>query len=447
MNADKNSASTNACAKKKQRVESSYTKSLLGETTAVTPSPLAPQAFVARERNNDPEERVEKENRPSQLPRNAGANHLRGTKKCAWNQEKRTQKTLQQSAFRRQKDNPFSLYSFDPNDIESNLQATSFKSSEQETGSSRSIIPPNALSTLKLAPRVQRIPRTGFSSARKSAFGAGDNGRRRRTFPRARMPDQELLRMKAMEQQAYADATTGRFHPIQAPRHNGMRFGPRSEEQFDPEGNFPVGPVYQGVGGSGAQERSVQDSIFPNGYPTRDDYHNYGGHRVQARFVQDSIISGENSMRDDYHGFRGQSVDFYPNRGWGQGDGMSQTAFVSCQATSEPNYEQFRENGSHLYSGADPAFESTIAPQRDQERYDAVPWSQAAHYSNFQQQPQWMSGQGYSTRNVSQVDDMRLPHSFNSQVTHDPSPPNFVDTHGKGGFEEEEDALFRAAFL
>jgi hypothetical protein len=453
-NVDKNCAPANTGAKKKQRVRSSSAKSSLGATTAVTPSPLPPQASVpARDRNIVREQLVGKENRPSQLPTNAGAINLHGPQKSAWNQEKRTQKTLQQSAFRRKKDNPFSLYSYDPNDIESNLQATSSKSAEQENGSSASIIPPHALSSLKLAPGVQRIPRAGFSSARKSTFGAGvrrsgeGSGRRRRTFPGARMPDQELLRMKAMEQQAYADAAPGRFHPTQARRHNDMRFGPRSEEQFGPEGTFPPGLANRGYGGPGVQERFVQDSIFPNDHPMRDDYHNYGGPRVQECFVPDSIFPGGHPMRDDYHGCRGQSVDSYATSGWVEGDGMSQTAFASCQLTSEPNYEQFYGNGSHLYSGADTVFESAIGSQRDQGPYDAAPWIQAAHQANFQQEPQWMARQGYSTQTVSEEDHMRKPQYLHSQVTHDPSPPNFVNTQGEGGFEDEEDALFSAAFL
>jgi hypothetical protein len=225
--------------------------------------------------------------------------------------------------------------------------------------------------------------------------------------------------MKATEQQAYADAVSERFHPTQVPI-------------------FPAGPAYHNYGGIRAQERFAQDSIFPDGHPMRGDYHNYGGPRAEECFVHNNIFPGGHSMRDDYHSFRGQSIDSYPTSGWVEEDGMNQTAFASPpfmgHATSQPNDQQFHRDDSHL---------------RDQGCHDSIPWSQAgpyAHQPNFEHEQQLMPGRGYGTHAVSQDDHMRQPRYLNSQVSQNPSP-NFADPQSEGGFDDDEDALFRAAFL
>ena len=187
--------------------------------TAVTPSPLPSSAIATNgSRNTVSQQAVAP--RPKALSENAEVKRPSGPQQSSWKVEKRAQKTLQQSAFRREKNNLFSLYSYDPNDIESNLQATSSRTTEQrrrEDSSAESIIPPNALS----ASSRQTSARAVFFSGRKGAFrsggrkGAGRSGegrgRRRRTYPGPRMPHQDLLGMKATEQQAkaYADAALG----------------------------------------------------------------------------------------------------------------------------------------------------------------------------------------------------------------------------------------------
>ena len=199
-----------------------------GATMAVTPSPLPSSAMTSKAGNANlmGQQTVAQESRPAAFPGSVtGAKRLREPQNSSWKLEKRAQKTLQQSAFRRQKDNPFSLFSYDPNNAESNLQAMSSKSAEgrnQENDSSLSVIPPDALSASTIVSSAYPTSRAVFSSARKPPFGSGGRkavgrsrggkGNRRRIFPPP-IPDRDFLHMKAMELQAYEDATSASRPP------------------------------------------------------------------------------------------------------------------------------------------------------------------------------------------------------------------------------------------
>ena len=214
-----------------------------GAMTAVTPSPLPSSAMTSKVGNANliGQQTVAQESRPAAFSGSVtGAKRLREPQNSSWKLEKRAQKTLQQSAFRRQKDNPFSLFSYDPNNAESNLQAMSSKSAEgrnQENDSSLSVIPPDALSASAIASSAYPASRAVFSSTRKPPFGSGGRkavgrsrggkGNRRRIFPPP-IPDRDFLHMKAMELQAYEDATSS----SRAPRAFNNRFQDPQDPQY-----------------------------------------------------------------------------------------------------------------------------------------------------------------------------------------------------------------------
>lgn len=101
---------------KKQEPVASRPVKPLGATTAVSPSPLPSSAIATNgTRNTVRQQAAAPESHPEVLSGSAEVKLLRGgpqQTQSSWKVEKRAQKTLQQSAFRREKDNPFLLYSY-----------------------------------------------------------------------------------------------------------------------------------------------------------------------------------------------------------------------------------------------------------------------------------------------------------------------------------------------
>lgn len=426
--ADENRASANAMPKK-QRVGSTQ-NTLLGGMAVVTPSSFAQDVF-ARKSNTLAtvrEEPAEKENRPSLSPNNNGSKRLSGPQKYTWKQEKRSQRNFQQSAFRRKKDNPFALYSYDPNDIESTLDAlaTSSKSVAPESGT-MSIIPPHALSTLK------QTPRTGFSGGRNSLLrgsgrkcasrSANERGRRRRIFPGTgtRLPDLELLRIKAMEQQAYyADAADSGFHGTQGSR-------------VDPTAGHQNGDAFAGNG-----------NFADRNSKTTTDFHNFDGSHAHQYCTQDSIFPTFHPMRHGYHDAGRNSVSAYPYRvyptsQWIEPEVVRQPAFAPPPFRNESANTQ----PCHFPRG-NYAFEDPISSQQDPGHHDLACWSQPyecpqhSYGANVHRQPlqMMMPGPFYDTQHVTEENFV-----INAEK-------NGVEyTQGKRGIADEEDALFDAAFI
>ena len=116
---------------------------------------------------------------------------------ASWNQAKRKQQKSQQRAFARKKDNPFAFYQHDPNDAESHLDALS--SDNKGTGS---ILPTQELDAMRRKSVSYHRPR--ITDGRRAVTEQASQKRRRNFSPYGKVSNQELLRMKAAEQEAYS---------------------------------------------------------------------------------------------------------------------------------------------------------------------------------------------------------------------------------------------------
>ncbi len=123
-----------------------------------------------------------------------------------WKREKREHQKSQQTAFAKRTDNPFSLFRFDPNAIESNIEALS--SSTLGNTDSSGIIPPETLFTFHQATTANSGPRVASSKSVVKPTRTGYSGgpltrrvRRRREFISS-ATERDFLRMKADEADA-----------------------------------------------------------------------------------------------------------------------------------------------------------------------------------------------------------------------------------------------------
>jgi hypothetical protein len=124
---------------------------------------------------------------------------------ASWNQAKRKQQKSQQRAFARKKDNPFAFYQHDPNDAESHLDALS-----SDNKDATSIIPAQELDALRRKSVSHQRPR--IAPGRRAVTEQASQ-KRRRNFPAyGRVSNQELLRMKAAEQEAYSGISAERVY-------------------------------------------------------------------------------------------------------------------------------------------------------------------------------------------------------------------------------------------
>ena len=124
---------------------------------------------------------------------------------ASWNQAKRKQQKSQQRAFASKKDNPFAFYQHDPNDAESHLDALS-----SDNKGTSSIIPAQELDSLRRKSVSYQRPR--ITDGRRAVTEQASQKRRRNFSPYGRVSNQELLRMKAAEQEAYSGISAERVY-------------------------------------------------------------------------------------------------------------------------------------------------------------------------------------------------------------------------------------------
>lgn len=127
----------------------------------------------------------------------------------AWYQERKKQKSIQQTSFNSPKENPFSQYSFDPNKIEASLDAASSRSKKL---AEQSIFPypaENSGVTSSTKPRFRSTFRT-------------PNTRRKKTSTSTHVSSTGLLQQKAKElQQLHVQTPTAMNHA----RHRNANMG------------------------------------------------------------------------------------------------------------------------------------------------------------------------------------------------------------------------------
>ena len=127
-------------------------------------------------------------------------------KQESWPKEKKEQLAMQRSVFNHSRENPFSFFKFDPNNIESNLDSLSRKSSivrystEMGKGTNQFYISRGYRRTVHCNDQSLTVG----SSRTRGAINQFLSGKRKRALiSSVHLKDQELLRMKACEQEAY----------------------------------------------------------------------------------------------------------------------------------------------------------------------------------------------------------------------------------------------------
>ena len=148
--------------------------------------------------------------RQLQEKQNFSANKKSPRPDGSWKKQKREQKTMQKSAFRKDYENPFAKFQYDPNDAENNLDTITNENSSISANRG-SILPPDAFA--KARPR-QNVFQKGPTRMRSKR---GSPHTRRVGSNSQSIPSHMVLRMKAEEQLCYA----GGHSPMQDnPYHN-----------------------------------------------------------------------------------------------------------------------------------------------------------------------------------------------------------------------------------
>ncbi|KAL7539117.1 hypothetical protein ACHAXR_010579 [Thalassiosira sp. AJA248-18] len=133
----------------------------------------------------------------------------RNARSSSWFKEKKQQKSAQQTAFNSPKENPFSSYNFDPNNIENSLVSSSDRSKQEQS------IIPNDVSTSAFSTKNPRLGQAFRTPANRRKSSAASN----------RISSVGLLQQKAAElqQQHSQTATASRNYTNRGPiqmQHN-----------------------------------------------------------------------------------------------------------------------------------------------------------------------------------------------------------------------------------
>lgn len=132
----------------------------------------------------------------------------------SWQSQKKKQREFQQRAFGSPKENPFSKFKFDPNNVEKQLEMESKDTLERETATS-TIIPPTT-DTARFQSHALHVERrsrflsSGIGTMKTPAKSLNTkfigSARRRRVGTPYQCRHTDILRQKAAEQQAYASS-------------------------------------------------------------------------------------------------------------------------------------------------------------------------------------------------------------------------------------------------
>jgi hypothetical protein len=136
-----------------------------------------------------------------------------------WRQQKREQRTLQKSAFRKEGENPFSRFSYDPNDAESNLARTIENAAEKENEGN--ILPPDAFASVR-----QDRPRIAFKKEPTRLRGVP---RGKRGACTQSVSSHTLLRMKKDE---YVRVMPDRHHLSARPGEQDYGYGYMPQDDY-----------------------------------------------------------------------------------------------------------------------------------------------------------------------------------------------------------------------
>jgi hypothetical protein len=168
--------------------------------------------------------------------RDSGYSRKRGAANSSWRQTKQKQQKSQQRAFVTRRDNPFASFQHDPNDAESFLEGLTSAPNPKS-----SIIPEDELEALER----RALPRGPHMSQPRGIQQRRNNQRRRRHFSAHQtVSNQELLRIKAAEQQSYApDPSQMVFSPMRQSPHTFAMAAPQRSGHTQP---YAMGSHYDG---------------------------------------------------------------------------------------------------------------------------------------------------------------------------------------------------------
>jgi len=272
----------------------------LGGKKSVTPSPHPRTGRENRQQKNltpvrgttaTSSQRSEKTNQTSKWSKNTNNNNnRRGPRnaRSSWFQEKSSQKTAQQTAFHSPKENPFNSYSFDPNNIESSLNA----SAEQ------SIIPSNVTASTY----SRSSSRTNASRSQPFKTPAA-HGRRKNSATSNRISASNLLAQKASElQQHHATTRTA----------NRGRSMPMQQQDLSNVGN-----QYSNDYGMGQQSFHEADQFM--GQQSQGSYFPSGASVMQASVMQQSFSAPEQQSLTPPPPFMGRGRNVAPNNNFMHG--------------------------------------------------------------------------------------------------------------------------------
>lgn len=232
----------------------------------------------------------------------------------AWKRQKREQRVMQQRAFRKEHENPFSKFQYDPNDAENNLDAITIESSSI-CGNGGSILPPEP-----------------FAKVRHSitAFQKGPTRLRSRkgvTHTRAKgntsqaIPSHMVLRMKGEEQLRYSanNYFPRPTNPYDAVRHS-MDSQTQEHQIHDIHSYGQATPMHVAV-----SPQPHWQPIWNSSQPTQLPYHALGPqipqHMIQLGAPPMYGYSGEARQQHHMHeqGFDRNRVDYAE---WGSSQGF-----------------------------------------------------------------------------------------------------------------------------
>lgn len=234
------------------------------------------------------------------------------------------------------------------------------------------------------------------------------------------MADRDLLTMKAMEQEEYLQYDQGDQYSAQArSQANPRMVVPRNKEHNVSEANFRLG---------GSYEPSASESIFPEGHPMRGDHRGFMQNSVYANSCDPWNSNGLVTQSQQ------RSFRHYMN------DASSQLDYGHVHHAEEDINESYED----LYSQPLLSFQQHAFPE--QRLYGGAGlWrshSNARQDSPLQDQMfEEAFGQAYGAPQSMPM--MRHDVNPSSYFTSQP----FMSVPNEAVPDEEEDALFAAAFL
>lgn len=210
----------------------------------------------------------------------------------SWQREKKQQHSLQQRAFKSPRENPFSQFKYDPNDVEKVLEQETRKSENQKIEDPFSVLP--------MQMTYDRSRSRFFESRRKpirSSFSSFIGSARRNRVGAAQIPTgQDLLRQKAYEQQSLAGSLN--YNSFQQNTSPFVSYSPQNRHLYEHETRLSRPPAmcyndqahsFQHPPYFGDFDMAIGENVYHRPYP----FQNHGSmdydHEPNTNKYQDDV--------------------------------------------------------------------------------------------------------------------------------------------------------------